>query len=92
MSTKSKQLLAIQRRKPLTANVGVLGVGHHTYWPQFDGLYEELRGKMAHLVRKLEGVVEGNTHVRMMLDELRKSILDGFGELHSTIPVNGRGY
>ena len=41
--------------KPLTARVGVLGVGHHTYWPQFEGLYEQLEEKMACLVRKLEG-------------------------------------
>ena len=47
--------LAIPRRKPLAARVGVLGVGHHTYWPQFEGLYEKLQEKMAHLVRKLEG-------------------------------------
>jgi L-arabinose isomerase len=35
---------AVQRRKPLTANVALFGVGHDTYWPQFDGLLDELMG------------------------------------------------
>ncbi len=42
------------RIKPLTANVGVLGAGHHTYWSQFDGLLDEMRRKLAHLVKKLQ--------------------------------------
>jgi L-arabinose isomerase len=33
----------------------VLGVGHHTYWPQFDGLYQKLQEKLEHLVTRLEG-------------------------------------
>lgn len=47
--------MQIQRRKPLTANVGILGVGHHTYWTQFEGLYEKLEDKMAYLIAKIEG-------------------------------------
>jgi len=42
------------RIKPLTANVGVLGVGHYAYWKQFDGLLDEMRRKLAHLVKKLQ--------------------------------------
>ena len=42
------------RIKPLTANVGVLGVGHYAYWRQFDGLLDEMRRKLAHLVKKLQ--------------------------------------
>ena len=42
------------RIKPLTANVGVVGVGHHTYWKQFDGLLDEMRRKLAHLVKRLQ--------------------------------------
>jgi L-arabinose isomerase len=45
----------IPRRKPLTARVGVLGVGHHTYWTQFEGLYPQLQKKMAILIARLEG-------------------------------------
>ena len=37
--------LQMQRIKPLTAHVGVLGVGHKSYWPQFDGLLTEMNKK-----------------------------------------------
>jgi L-arabinose isomerase len=36
----------VPRRKPLKARVGVFGVGHHTYWGQFDGMLEEMHRKM----------------------------------------------
>ncbi len=36
----------IPRLKPLTARVGLLGVGHHTYWNQFDGLLDEMHRKL----------------------------------------------
>lgn len=39
--------MLVERRKPLTANVGILGVGHDTYWAQFDGLLKELMGYLA---------------------------------------------
>ena len=39
--------MRIERRKPLTANVGIVGVGHHTYWSQFDGLLDEMQAKLA---------------------------------------------
>ena len=29
-------------RKP---RIGIIGMGHYIYWPQFDGLLEELKGK-----------------------------------------------
>lgn len=45
----------VPRRKPLTARVGVVAVGHHTYWHQFDGLLDEMHRKMAVLVEKLTG-------------------------------------
>lgn len=43
----------IPRRKPLTAKVGVFGVGHHTYWPQFDGLLDEMHRKLARFGEKV---------------------------------------
>jgi L-arabinose isomerase len=46
--------VSIPRRKPLTAHVGVVAVGHHTYWGQFEGLRDELLGKVRVFVRKLE--------------------------------------
>ncbi len=36
----------ITRRNPLTARVGVVGVGHKVYWPQFEGLLDEMHRKM----------------------------------------------
>jgi len=43
----------IPRRKPLTARVGLFGVGHHTYWGQFEGLREEMEKKISILESKL---------------------------------------
>ena len=45
----------VERRKPLTARVGIVGVGHHVYWAQFDGLLDELKGKMTQLEKKVQG-------------------------------------
>lgn len=39
--------MLVTRRRPRTARIGVLGVGHHTYWGQFPGLREELLGYLA---------------------------------------------
>ena len=39
--------MKIARRKPLDANVGIIGVGLDTYWRQFEGLLEIMLGKMA---------------------------------------------
>ncbi|MBN1673698.1 MAG: arabinose isomerase [Kiritimatiellae bacterium] len=47
--------LHVPRRKPLRAHVGVISMGHHTYWAQFPGLLDEMRRKTAVLVGKLEG-------------------------------------
>ena len=32
----------VERRKPLTANVGVVSVGLDTYWKQCPGLYDDM--------------------------------------------------
>ena len=36
----------VVRRKPLTANIGIIGVGHDVYWEQFEGLLDELKRKL----------------------------------------------
>lgn len=36
--------MRVQRRKPLTANIGIFGVGLDVYWGQFPGLKDELLG------------------------------------------------
>ena len=43
----------IPRRKPLTANVGIIGVGLDTYWAQFDGLLDEMMGKLSQFESKV---------------------------------------
>ena len=52
-TAESTPILRVPRRKPLTARVGLMGVGHHTYWNQFPGLRDELVQKMSHLRTKL---------------------------------------
>ena len=37
----------VERRKPLTANIGVVSVGLDTYWKQCPGLYEDMLRKAA---------------------------------------------
>jgi len=44
----------IERRKKLTANIGLFGVGHDTYWGQFEGLREELLGYHDELKKIIE--------------------------------------
>jgi len=46
--------MKIVRRKPLGANIGVLGVGHHNYWKQFDGLLAKMQEKLAVFCGKVE--------------------------------------
>lgn len=46
--------MSIDRRKRLTARVGLVAVGHHTYWGQFEGLLDELMGKFAVLAERVE--------------------------------------
>lgn len=44
----------IERRRPRTANVGIFGVGYHAYWPQFEGLLEEMHHKLEVFTGKVE--------------------------------------
>jgi L-arabinose isomerase len=50
----STDLIRVERRRPLEARVGLLGVGHHTYWAQFDGLLDEMHRKLKLLKGRLE--------------------------------------
>ncbi len=45
--------MPVARRQPLSARVGLLAVGHHTYWGQFAGLRDELMAKFAELERRV---------------------------------------
>ncbi|MBI5725587.1 MAG: L-fucose/L-arabinose isomerase family protein [Planctomycetes bacterium] len=46
--------MSIKRRKPLTANIGIFGVGHKVYWDQFPGLEKELLGYQDEFVRMVQ--------------------------------------
>lgn len=46
--------MKIERRKPLTANVGIMSVGLDTYWKQFPGLIEKMNEKTARLIAMLQ--------------------------------------
>jgi L-arabinose isomerase len=48
--------MKVPRRKPLTAKVGIFGVGHYTYWSQFPGLLDEMHNKLGALARKVEAL------------------------------------
>ena len=43
----------VERRKPLTANIGIVSVGLDTYWKQCPGLYDDMRKKAAVLERRV---------------------------------------
>lgn len=47
--------MKVKRRKELSANIGLLAVGHHTYWKQFSGLMEEMEHKIGILGEKVRG-------------------------------------
>ncbi len=75
----------IPRRKPLQANIGVFGVGHETYWPQFDGLLDELNRKKDIFIKKLSlydvtvtdfGITDNAKSAYAMLPKLKAANLD----------------
>ncbi|MCL2744784.1 MAG: L-fucose/L-arabinose isomerase family protein [Planctomycetaceae bacterium] len=78
-------LLSIPRRKPLTANIGIFGVGHYTYWGQFDGMLEELTGKLNYFCGKVEktgvavhnfGIIDNAAGAAELLPKLQAANLD----------------
>ncbi len=77
--------MRVPRRKPRTANVGVFGVGHYNYWPQFEGLLDEMHRKIAVLVDKVEahevavanfGLVDDARKAYALLPKLKAAGLD----------------
>lgn len=78
-------MVRIPRRKPRTARIGVFGVGFHAYWPQFEGLLDELRGKLDVFVRKVEasgaevanfGILDDAQSAYALLPRLKAADLD----------------
>jgi L-arabinose isomerase len=77
--------MSVARRKPRTANVGILGVGFHKYWPQFDRLLEEMKRKLEIFVNKVKrsqvqatnfGMVDDAASAYAMLGRLKAADLD----------------
>ncbi len=75
----------VPRRKPRTANVGIFGVGHYNYWPQFDGLLDELHRKLDVLVGKVQscdvdvtnfGLIDNAEGAYALLPRLKAADLD----------------
>jgi L-arabinose isomerase len=63
----------ISRRKPLTANIGVFGVGHHAYWPQFEGLLDEMHRKLDVFAAKLRANPDVHVTGFGMVDDARSA-------------------
>jgi L-arabinose isomerase len=77
--------MKVPRRKKGTANVGIFGVGFHKYWPQFDGLLDELRRKLDMLVDRVKshdvevtsfGIVDDAASAYALLPKLNAADLD----------------
>lgn len=75
----------IDRRRPLSARVGVFGVGFHMYWPQFPGLYEELMGHLKTFTNRVTarnveaidfGMVDDAQSAYLLLGKLKAANLD----------------
>jgi L-arabinose isomerase len=77
--------MRVARRKPRTANISVFGVGFHKYWPQFDGLLDEMKRKLDIFVEKVKsnhvqamnfGIVDDAASAYALLPRLRAADLD----------------
>lgn len=77
--------MRVERRKPRTARVGIFGVGHYTYWEQFDGLLEEMHRKLARLEEKVSacgvkvtpfGMIDDAKGAYRLVGELKAADLD----------------
>lgn len=75
----------IKRIKPLTANVGVFGVGLDTYWDQFDGLLDEMNHKLDIFAKKVRvnevnvtnfGMVDNAEAAYSLIPKLKAADLD----------------
>lgn len=60
--------------------MGVFGVGHHAYWQQFDGLLDEMHGKLGALVAKVKAHEVTVTNFGMIANAQGAVALDKFVE------------
>lgn len=84
-ATAAEANKTVPRRKPLTANVGIVGVGLDTYWKQFDGLRDVMLDKLATFKGKVDkngvktfdfGLVDNAAEARKALEKMRAADLD----------------
>jgi L-arabinose isomerase len=77
--------MRVARRKPRTANVGIFGVGFHRYWPQFDGLLDEMKRKLEVFVGRVKaeqvqvtdfGIVDDAASAYALVPRLKAADLD----------------
>ncbi len=77
--------MRVERRKPLTAKIGIFGVGHYNYWPQFPGLLDEMHHKLDVLVERVAqygvdsvnfGMVDNAVGAYELLPRLKAANLD----------------
>ena len=82
---RTGSLMKIKRRKPLTANVGIFGVGFDVYWDQFLGLHETLSGYLSTFVDYVRdcgvnvhafGIVDNAEAAYALLPRLKAADLD----------------
>ncbi len=82
---QSASTLRIPRRRPRTASIGVFGVGHYTYWSQFEGLRDEMLHKIGVLVKRVEaqevqvtnfGLIDNAQGAYALLPKLKAANLD----------------
>jgi L-arabinose isomerase len=75
----------IERRKPLKANIGILGVGFYRYWSQFDGLLERLQEKQRRFAERVRangvqvvdfGLADDSQSAYAALARIRQADLD----------------
>jgi L-arabinose isomerase len=77
--------MKVERRKKRTANIGIFGVGFNKYWPQFDGLLDELTRKLNIFVNRVKanevqvtsfGIADDAASAYAILPKLKAADLD----------------
>jgi L-arabinose isomerase len=75
----------IARRKPLEANVGIVGVGFYRYWSQFEGLLDRMHAKQERFAQRVRaygvrvvdfGLVDDSQTAYAALAHIRQANLD----------------
>lgn len=85
LNQEHAEAAGLQRLKPLSCRVGILGVGHAAYWPQFEGLLDQLFEKMTVFEEKVRasgaevvnfGISDSAEKAYILRDEILAAGLD----------------